>query len=299
MTPPDVGDDQADHVAAAVHAKARFDHIYTQPDPRAYFDVLGGLGYREAEHCARIVTKLRPHLPTRSARTTVLDVCCSYGILGSLLGSHVTLTDMQRRYGDATAKQWTTEHLTDADRRWLTAHRREDPPSVIGVDIAAPAVVYGLATGALDRGWAEDLEDHDPSPDLAAALCEVDLITVAGGIGYITERTLARLLSASPSPPWVAALVVRMFPYDRIATALAACGLVTERLTTETFPRRRFASETEQQAVLTRLAAMGIDPAGREDEGWYHAELFLSRPPRAAAPPVEELLRDLASDGVG
>jgi hypothetical protein len=29
---------------------------------------------------------------------------------------------------------------------------------------------------------------------------------------------------------------------------------------------------------MARLADLGIDPAGRESDGWLHAEFFLARP---------------------
>jgi hypothetical protein len=35
---------------------------------------------------------------------------------------------------------------------------------------------------------------------------------------------------------------------------------------------------------------MGVDPAGKEEEGWYHADLYLSRPAgEVSKAPVDEL----------
>jgi hypothetical protein len=283
-----------------VEAKTRFDHIYDRPDPRAYFEVLGDLGYREAANCQAVVDGLRSALPTRGRRPVVLDLCCSYGIVGALLRFDVTLADLDARYRGESARSRSAEQLADADRAWLAGRQRPDAPVVLGVDSADAAVRYGVRIGALDEGWAVNLEAGDPPAELADAMGRVDLVTVAGGVGYVTERTFARLLAAAPDPPpWVAALVVRMYPYDGIAATLADHGLVTERLSGVTFPRRRFAGDEERDGVLARLAARGIDPAGRESDGWYHAELYLSRPAADADPPVDKLLADVRPVPVG
>jgi hypothetical protein len=284
--------------SAALRAKASFDHIYDRPDPRPYFVTLGELGYRELEHAQRVVEVLLEHLPARRGTPTVLDVCCSYGMLGALLRCGITLDDLVARYRRRSGAEWPTERVAADDRDYLAQRRTRDEPVVLGVDAAEVAVTYGTAVGALDGGWAEDLERSQPSPSLREALRGVDLVTVAGGVGYVTERTFDRLLDAGPQPPpWVAALVARFYPYDRIAATLAEHGLVTERLTTRTFPRRRFADDRERTDVLARLADLGIDPTGREADGWYHAELYLSRPGTAPdglpQPPVDDLLAGL------
>lgn len=42
---------------------------------------------------------------------------------------------------------------------------------------------------------------------------------------------------------------------------------------------------------LRQLVARGLDPTGKEAYGWYHADLYLSRPASQAAElPVDELL---------
>jgi hypothetical protein len=35
---------------------------------------------------------------------------------------------------------------------------------------------------------------------------------------------------------------------------------------------------------------MGVETTGKEDEGWYHANFYLSRPAAEAKVPVEKLL---------
>ncbi len=73
-----------------------------------------------------------------------------------------------------------------------------------------------------------------------------------------------------------------MFPYDAVAEALADHGLVTYRLTGQTFVQRRFADDEERKGVLARLAERDLVVTGLEDAGCLHAEFFLSVPTSAA-----------------
>ncbi len=281
----------ADPAAAAVRLKASFDDVYRHPDPRPYFRVLGDLGYVEAAHMHRVVDALLGHF---ASPATVLDLCCSYGVLGVLLRTDLTYGDLAARYRAPAVATWSTQRLVDEDRDYLARHRRAGSPVVHGVDVSEPAVAYARQTTAIADGYADDLEARAPSAMLRRVLSSVDVVTVAGGIGYVTERTFDRLLSSAGStPPWILALVVRTYPYDRIASCLADHGLATERLTRRTFARRRFVDAAEQRAVLSHLEALGIDPAGREADGWYHADLYVSRPVSDARCPIDSLLAGL------
>jgi hypothetical protein len=67
--------------------------------------------------------------------------------------------------------------------------------------------------------------------------------------------------------------------------------LATEKISTRTFAQRRFKDAGEREHVLRQLSATGIDPAGKEETGWYHADLYLSRPAaHAAEVSADELL---------
>jgi len=153
---------------------------------------------------------------------------------------------------------------------------------VLGLDLAANAIGYARKVGLIDNGWVENLEAEDPSPELVAAIREVDLITITGGVGYVSERTFDRLLSVfgDGPKPMVAAFVLRRYFYARIAQVLADHGLVTEQKLGRTYPQRRFATQQEQDTVLEALDALGIDAAGKEADGRYHADFFLSAPAR-------------------
>jgi hypothetical protein len=163
---------------------------------------------------------------------------------------------------------------------------------VVGIDVAERAIAYAERSGLQWASSRENLELGDPSAVLARRLSAVDLITVTGGVGYITERTFEHMIrhASAGNGCWVAAFALRWVPYRRIAEVLARYGLRTEQLSGHTFRQRRFADETERDYVLGELEARGIDPAGKETEGWYHANFYLSRPAQHHRPSLRELL---------
>jgi hypothetical protein len=283
-----------DEDTAGSPSKANFDAIYNRADPRAYYRELAALDYEVPHHGQQVFRRLLDALGRRE--TTVVDLCCSYGVNAALLEHDLELADLYDRYGGEDTSDLTHDELVAADRAFYAEHRRPDAPEVVGVDTAARAVSYAVEVGLLDTGAVEDLERHDPSPDLAGAVADADLVTVTGGIGYITERTFGRVIDATTSdrPPWVAALCLRTVPYTPIAETLARKGLVTERLEGRTFPQRRFVDDHERAYAVRTVAARGLDPQGKEAEGLYHAEVYLSRPAGdVAEQPIETLLNTL------
>jgi SAM-dependent methyltransferase len=265
-------------MAAANDGKANFDDVYASADPRDYCRVLSGLDYEIPGHGAAVFRRVLTALPTAGGRRhRVLDLCCSYGFVAALLKYDLSLDDVYARY--LQAGEALPAELAAADGRFYPERARRDAPEVAGLDLSGPAVDYACDAGVLDVGFIENLETDPPSATLADTVARADLITVTGGIGYITERTFNRLYDAAgPNPPWLAALSLRMFPFDPIAESLSARGLVTERLAGVTFPQRRFADVAEREHAFAQLADLGLDPAGIEDDGHYHAELFLTRP---------------------
>ncbi len=276
--------------------KANFEELYDRPDPRAYYRGLGALGYEVPEHGRRVFDEVVRALP--EDRPTIVDLCCSYGVNAALMKHRLRLDELYDHYCAEDLAELPSDALAAIDHDFFAEHRRADVPIVFGVDSAAPAVAYAEQAGLLDVGFAENLEIDDPSPDLAAASSEADLITVTGGVGYITERTFDRLLGGAEreTPPWVATLCLRTVSYERVAASLADHGLVTEQLDDVTFPQRQFANADERDTALDRLAALGIDPTGRESEGRYHVDVYLSRPAeQAEALPIGDMLAGVTS----
>lgn len=265
--------------------KASFDDVYDQPDPRAYYRTLRPYDYQIPHHAQQLVRRMlgTKHLVAAAERGPlgVLDVCCSYGLNAALLNHTLTLDDLYRHYAHhdqpPQGPRPSAAELTDIDRRFYAEHRRYDAVHTIGLDVAGHAVAYAKGAGILDEGYAEDLEHHEPSAALRRALGEVSLITVSGGVGYVTERTFTRLVQHLGPHAWVLALVLRTVSYDGISAALTAQGLTTARAGT-TYLQRRFTSAAEQRHALDAVAVAGRSPQGLETDGYYHTDLYLSGP---------------------
>ncbi len=259
--------------------KASFDDIYDMEDPRAYFTNLGEFGYKAPEHGSRLFSRLiKERTEGRGDDFNVVDVCCSYGINAALLKYDVTLDDLYDRYRSEKSAGLTSKELAVSDKAFYAARKKDAPPRVVGVDVAENAVAYGVKAGLLDAGFAENLEGGDPTDELERAISRTDLLTVTGGIGYISEKTFDRLLGSMEGPPWVASLALRWVSYDDIADTLSKYGLATEKLDTHTFIQRRFTDREEREYVIEELEKMGVDTEGKESEGSYHANFYLSRP---------------------
>ena len=293
------------HNGDALHqksGKANFELIYDLEDPREYFNTLGSFDYCVAQHGQHVFSTLIEARREGGSsngigekRTKVLDVCCSYGINAALLKYDTTLEELYTRYGSKEFANLSSEELERGDAAFYEERFKEAAPEVIGVDVASNAVSYGIRSGALDAGFAENLEAGEPTEELRRAVSGVDLLTVTGGVGYISGRTFERLLDCivegpEGRVPWLAVFALRWVSYEDISEVLSSYGLITEKLDGHTFTQRRFTDVGEREYVLEELAGMGIDTTGKEDTGWYHADFYLSRPVEEAEIPLETLL---------
>ncbi len=262
-------------------AKANFDHIYVQRDPRQYFSYLGQLDYI-IPHLAQPVFEqlIRARQESQREPVTVLDLGSSYGLNGALMKYALGYDALRERYTAPALQSLPSDELLELDRAFYRSWPKNPGVRVIGLDISGHAVRYAQACGTADLGIAADLEKCEPDPEAADALAQVDLIVSTGCVGYVTSRTFDRVakLSRRGRPAWVASFVLRMFPFDRIAATLSQHGLQTEKFEGATFVQRRFASRAEMESVVRAVEQRGIDTQGREADGLYHADLFVSRP---------------------
>ena len=174
------------HKREALHqkvGKANFDLVYDLEDPREYFNTLRKFDYCIPQHGQRLFSELiearreASRDGDRAKRFRVVDVCCSYGINGTLLKYETTLEEMYARYGSRELAGLSSEELAEDDAAYYGARRREAAPEVVGLDVAQNAVSYGLLSGILDAGFAENLAEDEP-----------------------TVRALALALSCKPAP---------------------------------------------------------------------------------------------------
>jgi hypothetical protein len=281
-----------DDDALTATTKTDFTEIYTQPDPRAYFGALTGLEYQIPQHARPVVEAVLAASEQDGHPRTVLDLCCSYGINGALLRHRVDLAEIAGRAVEPDLAELAPDRLVEADRRFYAERVRRPDLTVLGLDVSRPALDYAVRTGLLAAGWAEDLEDADPSPELVAGIAGTGMVVSTGGVGYVGPRTFERLVRSLDDPRdlWLVVFVLRVFDYADVTAVLSEFGLVTERLEGVTFRQRRCADRDEQRAAVHDVTRRGLDPTGREAAGWYHADCYVTRPAAAAATPLSELL---------
>ena len=270
-------------------SKANFDHIYTAPDPRPYFQTLDGLDYQIPAHGASLFSAVAEHVAEVRDRDTVriADLCCSYGINAAVMKHEPTFDEIVAHYTTDDCQALDRDDLLARDRAFFEERRDGSALEVVGIDVSSEAIGYAVEAGILDGGAAEDLETRDPSPQLTGLLESTDLVTVTGGIGYITERTVGRVLDAVPTTPWIAALCLRWVDFDDVAEAGRARDMVVHRLDDVTFP----------QTPLHRCrgAAARVERA-RPPRSGPHGSRSRRLPPRRAvrAPPGRRAADDPA-----
>ncbi|WP_432094104.1 class I SAM-dependent methyltransferase [Streptomyces sp. bgisy100] len=261
--------------------KVSLENVYTQPDPRAYFRTLRELDYCIPQLAKPYFTKLvHEYRDVRRVRTPhILDIGCSYGINAALLTCNTTMDGLYERYCDGDTPGLTGDELLARDREWVAGRERPAAARFTGLDASRPALSYALAAGLLDSAVHADLETYDPTEQQRALLAGTDLVISTGCVGYVTEKTLSRVVEAhgGARKPWMAHFVLRMFPFDAVEESLAAAGYETVHVE-GLFKQRRFASAEEQSRVLDTLSSVGVDPSGLEADGWFYARLHVSRP---------------------
>jgi hypothetical protein len=261
--------------------KSDFSEIYLERDPREYFRVLGQLDYI-IPHLAQPVFDqlIRARADTQDEPITVLDLGCSYGLNGALMKYALRYDALRARYSDPALKSLSSDALRELDRHYYQSWPKRPRVRVVGLDPSEHAVRYGQSVGTMDIALPLDLETYDPTPEQAKILEAVDLIVSTGCVGYVGSKTFRRLakLARKGRPAWVASFVLRMFAYDDIESTLATLGLETERFEGATFVQRRFANFEEMQSAIKAVEERGLDPRGRESDGLFHADLYISRP---------------------
>jgi hypothetical protein len=220
----------------------------------------------------------------------VLELGCAYGIGSALLRLPLAFATLQARYTAREVQMLDTVELEELDRLYYAAWPRGDRHRYIGVDAREAAVGYAHRVGTVDSGIVADLERADPDDVLAAEILRSDIVVSTGRVGVRTAVRLANAVRRN-DPPWIAAFMNRTAPGDELAAALAPLGLSTEKFDGGSFAQRRFESAAERDRALSVLQNLGLDPAGKEADGWLHADLYVARPAHiASAVPLHRMI---------
>ncbi len=273
--------------------KVKMGHIYNEDDPTSYFSTLSKLDYSIPQAAKPYFDRLITACRESAGRSTlkVVDIGCSYGVNAALLKHGLSLAELYKLYRPGT--EGDREALLKRDRE-IFDDGADDDLEVVGIDQAQKAIDYAVDAGTLDAGIATDLETEEPSAEDRAALEGADMIISTGCFGYVTQKSLERLIKASGKDrPWMAHFVLRMFDFDPAEAMLNRHGYAVEKAE-GLIPQRRFASDEERRSVFENLEKLGVDPSGAEENGWYYAELFVARPREDAERlPLAKLLKGI------
>lgn len=265
-----------------------YDDIYNLADSRAYFQAMHNAGFRTAHHAVAgfkaVLAELR-HL-RGLPRANIVDFASGYGIAAELLRHDLTLDDVLARYQDAWCDTANVEETIAKDRDWLAGKRvSENADRFIGIDVADQALAYGRDVGVFDAIYSENLEDNLPSDALEQEMSTCDLIVECGSIAHMLPRALDRLLSvANARRPWIATAPIRGNDTAEAIEVMRDHGYVVETLEMPPFRHRRFADSEEQERAIANAKGRGHDTDGVETTGYFHAQIFLARPPEEVTP---------------
>lgn len=285
-------------------AKAEFDDLYTAPTPHAYLRAMLESGYAICEATrpffSAAVELLRrldgPGLPVQ-----MLDVGCSYGIGAALVRFGCSFAELTAFFSGRAPEEY--RRCVESTRMWLHATAPRGDLRVIGLDTSRPALRFareaGLIQGAIERNF--EPEGVLPDAEERAWLRSCNLLVSSGAIGYVTARSLEKLLPElgrdhpSRHGPLGVFSVLRMFDAQPLAQAFEAHGWAMVQVPGIHLPQRRFVDERERAGILELLAGRGIETAGLEEEGVLYADLFAAAPPDLL-PALQEALEAVAGE---
>lgn len=269
-------------------AKAKFDAIYNAPDPRGYYRELGRLDYRIPTEAKPVFQRVMRAIGRD--RLKVVDIGCSYGVNAALLRYDLTFSDLVERYQNPSFDAMSVAEIVCADEHYYAQTPTALDAAFIGIDVAHEAAGYAKAVKLIEEAVIENLEAAPMSEAARAAVAGADLVITTGAVGYVTERTFSRVLDAiGERPPWVAAFVLRQFPFDPIAAELKSFDLQTEHLEGRHFVQRNFKDAAEKEGAIAAVREAGCDPQGLETTGRYFADFYLARPAAEAEPKLADL----------
>lgn len=279
--------------------KASFDEIYDRNHPTPYFTALKPLEYQVPGHAQPVIRRCVSELRRlrRKSRITVLDLCSGYGINGALLNYDVSFDDLFDLYQPRFVHATPAERLA-RDRLFFAARRRANANAyVIGHDVAANALGYGIDAGILDAPLRANLEQRPLRFNEAHMVAETDLVTVTGGLSYIGGATFEHVLRGLRRRPWVLFFPLRHVVIDDVREVLSSAGLRIEQVP-RPLRQRRFKDNRERQAVLSRMSENdALADAARSSE-YLETVLCLARPEAAVkAVPFRRVLADAHDSG--
>lgn len=265
-------------------AKASFDDAYDSPTPHAYLEEMRRLGYQIGEQArpfCRAAVELLQETDGEARPVQMLDLGCSYGLGSVFVKYGASFEEIVSFFHSRAPRE--PQACAAATWNWLNVVP-PTPMRVVGLDLSERAVRFGLDSGLLDGGIARNFEAPDvlPDDDERAWLRGCNLMISTGAIGYVTERSLDKLLPelgldhSGETGPTAVLSILRVFDPAPIRAAFERAGWSFERIDGVLLPQRAFADAAERDAMIAQIEARGLDTAELEQLGVMYAGLFVA-----------------------
>ncbi len=186
-------------------AKANFDQVYVEKDPRQYFNYLGSLDYI-IPHLAQPIFEqlIRARAQVQREPVTVLDLGSSYGVNGALMKYALSYDALRDRYTAPSCRACRARRCSSSIAL-STCHGRATRMCGSSAWMSRKMPSGTRRSGTMDVGLCADLEDGDPTSDIASAIAEADIIVSTGCVGYVTSKTFDRVMALASKgrrPGW-------------------------------------------------------------------------------------------------
>lgn len=268
-----------------------YDDIYDLPDCRSYYRAMDHAGFGTAHHAVKAFRPVLAELKRRRGlqSTKIMDFASGYGIAAALMRHDISLDDILLRYRDSWFDDAETDDVIKADKTWLSERVRPDQSDRYGgIDIAGNALKYGEKTGIFDAGFAENLQDDEPSGALNEWLQDCELVVECGSVIHMLPGALEKVLrSTASSEAWICGAPIRGNDTAEAFDMMRDYGREPVILPVSPFRHRSFSSEEEQARGIENAQARGHETSGYEDTGFFHAQVFLAQPKSEAMSPDE------------
>ncbi len=174
--------------------KANFNNLYNALDPRAYYSQVSSLNYLIPHHAQAIIRSFID-LNENTGQTTVLDLCCGYGVNSALLNFDITLEKLYDYYESTQGITSFHNEMVSNDKNYFSKKRHSSSTiEIIGIDAADNAIDYAHKTHLIDHGLVYDLERSELNQSAETIISKAKLIIVTGGLSYIGSCTFKKLL---------------------------------------------------------------------------------------------------------
>lgn len=255
-------------------SKSPFQGFYNNPLPHDYFGFLAPVGYRAPDETMAV---LRPWLAEQRRQITdrpirIIDFFSGYGANGLLLRTGLSMAEVSALFAEGVLA--STDHK---DHQAFLAKPLIGPDLVdlTALDIAANALAYARDTGLYQRVFDDNLIENRPSPGLAKAVYEADIIIESGGHHEISAPIIDGLLgAANPDrlPPLMMS-IARDFDLTPIMAVLAQHHY-RHRILKPDFLLRYFADADEKRERQARNIALSQPVGGIFGDNVRYANLY-------------------------